>query len=137
MSLFEVKWNPTRRELQQFSRLWVGFFGILGVMSYWGKHSPPTAEIFWAIALLGVAGYFVPGAMRPVYVVWMALALPIGWTVSHGLLLAVFYLIVTPVGFVMRLVRYDPLAREFDRSAKSYWTPHDPAADAARYFKQY
>jgi hypothetical protein len=57
--------------------------------------------------------------------------------VSHLLLLVVYYLVLTPIGLLMRLIGYDPLQRRFDRSAQSYWTPHDPAADDARYFKQF
>jgi hypothetical protein len=67
----------------------------------------------------------------------MALALPVGWSVSHLLLLALFYLVVTPIGLLMKLLGYDPLTRGFDRSASSYWVEHAPPPDAARYFKQY
>ena len=67
----------------------------------------------------------------------MALAMPIGWTVSHLLLLAIFYFLVTPVGLLMRGFGYDAMCSRFDRSAKSYWLKHDPGSDPARYFKQF
>jgi hypothetical protein len=67
----------------------------------------------------------------------MAVALPIGWVISHLILLATYYLVFTPVGLLMRLVGYDPLNRRFDRAAKSYWTQHDSGVETARYFKQY
>jgi hypothetical protein len=137
MALVEVNWNPGRRELKQFALLWIGFFGLIGAYCLWANGSPSAATAFWIVAAAGLAGYAFPNLLRPVYILWMALALPIGWVVSHLLLLAVFYLVVTPIGLMMRLVGYDPLKRQIDRSAKSYWTPHDPAADPARYFKQY
>jgi hypothetical protein len=137
MALVEVNWNPDRRQLKQFALLWIGFFGILGAIGLWAGYSPTAVTALWLIAAAGIVGYFIPHVMRPVYVVWMALALPIGWTISHFLLLAVYYLIFTPVALLLRLVGYDPLARHFDRSAKSYWTPHDPGVAADRYFKQY
>jgi hypothetical protein len=137
MALIEVNWNPVRRELKQFALLWLGFFGLMGAYCLWGKGSPAAATAFWVVAAAGLLGYFQPRVLRPVYILWMALALPIGWTVSHLLLLAVYYLVVTPIGLVMRLIGYDPLNRRFDRSAKSYWTQHDPGAETARYFKQF
>ncbi|MBT2383374.1 hypothetical protein [Streptomyces sp. ISL-11] len=38
------------------------------------------------------------------------------------LLIAVYYLLVTPIGLLSRLVR-DPLTRRWDRGARSYWIP--------------
>jgi hypothetical protein len=137
MALLDVNWNPDRRELKQFALLWIGFFALVGAYAMWIKHSPQTGTILWAVAALGVAGYLRPGFIRPMYVVWMALAFPIGWTISHLLLLVVYYLVLTPIGLLMRLVGYDPMNRQFDRAANSYWTQHDPAAEKSRYFKQY
>jgi hypothetical protein len=136
MALIQVNWNPSRRELRQFALLWIGFFGLVGLWVLW-KGSSTTAVVFWVVATLGLAGSLWPRIMRPIYVVWMALALPIGWCVSHLLLLTVYYLVLTPIGLIMRWVGYDPLCRQLDRSAKTYWTQHDPGSEAARYFKQY
>ena len=74
MALIEVNWNPGRRELKQFALLWVGFFGLLGAYCLWVKGAPHAATVFWVVAAAGLAGYFLPGLMRPVYILWMALA---------------------------------------------------------------
>jgi hypothetical protein len=137
MALIEINWNPGRRELKQFALLWIAFFGLIGAYCLWAKGSMPAATVSWIAAVAGVPGYFQPGLLRPVYVVWMALALPIGWVVSHLLLLVVYYLVVTPIGLLMRLFGYDPLQRRIDRTATSYWVAHEQAADPSRYFKQF
>jgi hypothetical protein len=129
MALLEINWHPDRRELKQFAVLWVGIFSLIGVDCWLRRGALSAAAVFGAIAAAGVVGYFRPGFLRPVYIAWMAVAWPIGWTVSH--------LVLTPIGLLMRLFGYDPLNRRFDRSAESYWTPHDPGADASRYFKQF
>lgn len=137
MALLDINWKPSQRELRAFALMWLGFFALLGVYALWRHESPRAAVAFWAVAAAGIVGLLRPGTFRPVYVVWMALVLPIGWTVSHLLLMIVYYLVLTPIGLLMRLFGYDPLQRGFDRSAPSYWTPHDPGADAGRYFKQF
>ena len=137
MALLEVNWTPGRRELRQFSLLWIAFFGLIGVYFFWAKGATTAATVFWILAAIGPIGYFFPNVMRPIYVAWMALVLPIGFVVSHTLLLFVYYLVLTPIGLIMRVVGYDPMQRQIDRNAKTYWTPHDPAADSARFFKQY
>jgi hypothetical protein len=137
MALLDINWNPGRRELKQFALLWIAFFGLVGAYILWAKPSWPTTYVLWGVASLGIVGYILPRAARPIYVLWMALAMPIGWCVSHLLLLSVYYLVVTPIGLLMRLFGYDPMNRRFDRSATSYWTNHDPSAEPARYFKQF
>lgn len=137
MALLDVNWRPSRRELRQFALIWIGFFGLIGVYCLWRQDSLRAATAFWVVAAAGIVGYLRPGIFRPVYVLWMALAFPIGWTISHLVLLILFYLVLTPIGLLMRLFGYDPMERKLDRSAKSYWTAHHPAMDAARFFKQY
>jgi len=44
---------------------------------------------------------------------------------KHVLLLFVFYLIITPLGVVLRLFRYDPLRLNFDHTQKTYWVRKD------------
>jgi hypothetical protein len=137
MALLQLNWKPNRRELRQFAALWVGFFGLIGLYCFLVRESSTAAIVLWAISVVGVGGWFVPSLIRPLYVVWIALAMPIGWTVSHLLLLAMFYLVFTPIGLIMRACAYDPLARRFDRVAKSYWHDHERNAEFHRYFKQF
>jgi hypothetical protein len=137
MALLEVNWNPDRRELRQFAILWVTFFALFGAYCQWLIGAPLAATLLWGVAAIGVGGYFRPDILRPAYIVWMALALPIGWTTSHLLLICVYYLVLTPIALLMRLFGYDPMQRELDRSANSYWMPHDPGADRSRYLKQF
>lgn len=137
MALLNVNWDPGDRELRQFSLLWIAFFGLIGAYCLWGAETWETTLVLWAVAAIGLLGVLVPSLMDPIYTLWMLIAFPIGWVISHVLLLTVFYLVLTPIGLVMRLFGYDPMKLQFDRAAKSYWVPHDPEADRERYFKQY
>ncbi len=49
--------------------------------------------------------------MRWVYIGWMILAFPIGWTVSQVMLAVMFFGLFTPIGLVFRLIGRDPLHR--------------------------
>ena len=88
-------------------------------------------------AVIGLAGLVAPPVVRPVYVVWMALAFPIGWTVSHLMMAVVFYLVVTPIGIIMRMCGRDPMRRRIDRSAKSYWVRRPSTTNIKHYFRQF
>ena len=52
-----------------------------------------------------------PEWLRSIYVGWMVLAFPIGWTVSQVMLAVMFFGLFTPIGLVFRLIGRDPLQR--------------------------
>ena len=137
MAMIDINWNPGRRELRQFAGLWLVFFGGIAVWMYFrdGAGPWPTALAVLAAAV-GFPGLLVPALLRPVWVVWMAAAFPIGWTVSHLLLGAIFYLVVTPIGLLIRLFGHDPMTRKFDPEAMTYWVEHE-TSEASRYFRMY
>ncbi|MCE5270112.1 SxtJ family membrane protein, partial [bacterium] len=63
---------------------------------------------------------------------WMKLAHALGWFNTRLLLILVFYLVLTPVGLLMRLFGKRPLSLGWDKDAPSYWIerekkPFDPA----------
>jgi hypothetical protein len=69
---------------------------------------------------LVIAGLLVPPAARAFHTAWMRFAVALGHVNSRVLLTLVYYLGVTPYGFVTRLVGRDPLRRRGGR-AGSYW----------------
>ena len=75
--------------------------------------------------------------MRFIYVGWMVLAFPIGWTVSQVMLAIMFFGLFTPIGLVFRLIGRDPLQRTRPSGRESYWEPKPTPADLRRYFKQF
>jgi hypothetical protein len=139
MSLIETNWNPSRGELRQFAGIWLpALFGSVGALTLWQTHSLSWAAVFWgAAAVVALVGLLKPEFIRPVFVAWMSVAYPVGWTISHLLLATIFYLVITPVGLVLRALGYDPMNRVLDRSAKTYWFLHEPGDGAARYFRQF
>ncbi len=139
MALIELDLNPTRRALRWFGALWFpGFFAIVGAIVLHGTGSLAAAGITWGGALLiAAAGLLSPRFMRVVYVGWMRAVYPIGWLISHLMLAVTFYLVITPIGLLMRLVRRDALKLRSGGSGPTYWTPYEPDERASRYFQQF
>jgi hypothetical protein len=136
--MIAINKNPSKKELILFGLLGLAFFGLIGLSALHKTHSIHAARNIWvAGAVLFAAYYAVPPIRRPIYLGWMYAAYPIGWVISHVLLALAFWGVIVPVGLLMRVVSRDPLARAFDPSAKSYWTPHEPGTDASRYFRQF
>lgn len=136
--MIDLNLNPSQKELKWFAALQVLFFTLVAWVCYKG-----TGNDFWPGVLLfvsltvGVLGWAMPALMKKVYVVWMIAVYPIGWTISHVLLAAIFYTLVTAIGLIMRGIGRDPLQRRFDKSASSYWQRREAPKSTSRYFRQF
>lgn len=138
MALVDINWNPSSKELRVFSLLLIAFGAIVAAVLYGRFESQtPSAVVLLLTSIIGLVGLAAPLLIRPVYVVWMGLAFPIGWTVSHVMMLAVYYLVLTPIGLAMRLCGRDPMQRRIDLEAKTYWLPRSNRSDLKSYFRQF
>jgi hypothetical protein len=139
MALIELKVDPSRRELCLFGMVLLpAFLALVGAMIWMASGSSRTAIAIWSIGLcVSVIGMMYLPFMRLVYVTWMYAAYPIGWTVSHLMFASVYYLILTPLGLLLRVVRKDQLERRFEPSIRSYWVPRKQIEDVDQYFRQY
>ena len=138
MALIDVNWKPPRGQLRQFAVLFLIFIGGLGTILYFKGKPLIVSEVLWNLAwIVGLAGLIFPPLVRPVYVVMMAVALPIGFVVSTILMLVIYFLIMTPIGLVMRLFGYDPMRMRPNPGVESFWIERPPSSDVRRYFRQY
>ena len=139
MAVIEINRNPTRRQLNQFGFIWLGFLVLFGAIARFKLDAPNLALGLWVAALVvPVVGWLIPSVMRAVFLGMSYAAWPIGFVVSHVILALVYYLVFTPVGLAMRIFGYDPMKRGFDESVSSYWVTRDPAAaETKRYFRQF
>ena len=139
MALIELNTNPTDRQLRQFAGLVLPLFALLVGAILWWRFGQTTAA--WTVCVVavvvGAAGVVYPALVRPVYLGWMYASYPIGWVIGHVVMGVVFFLVLTPIGLVMRFLGRDPLDRKFDESQASYWQRRDPPSDPSRYFRQF
>ena len=71
-------------------------------------------------AVLAIWGLAAPNSLRPVHYWWMRFALLLSKVTTPIILGIVFYLIISPMGLVMRLLGKDPMQREKDDSLETY-----------------
>jgi hypothetical protein len=127
------KIKVTRDSVRKFGIL----FSIIGVLL--AGYLIYRGNAHWHWALVGSFFFLVTAfvgypVLRPLYIGWMAFAFVLGWINTRLLLGVFFYLILTPIGLVLRLGGKDLLDQKIDRSARSYWKKREKQAfDPARY----
>lgn len=139
MALVEINWRPARNELRVFGFGLTAFCLVIGVVVFRADREFGWLESLLAgIAVLSLAvSFLAPDWLRPVYVVFVVVAFPIGWVLSHVILAAIFYGVFTPIGLAMRLFGRDPMHRVWDPDAETYWTPHKARDKREDYFRQF
>ena len=116
--------DTSKRSLRSFGYV-VGLvlIGIAAVV-LWQHDWSPTTAVYWLGGIGGalvVLGLLVPLVLRPVYRVWMALAVVLGFVMTRVLLTTVFFFVLTPIGLLMRVFGNDPMHRALDPKIPSYW----------------
>jgi hypothetical protein len=94
---------------------------MIGGISWWRGHSLVPLVLWTSAALVAAPALMRPAWLAPVEKCWLALGARLAWINTRIILTAVFYLVVTPIGTVVRLF-FDPLDRRMLRDQTSYWT---------------
>jgi hypothetical protein len=107
--------------LREFAFVTAGLFaGLFGVFLPWLFKAAYPAWPWLLGAGLAAWGGLAPRTLRPLYRTWMKFGLLLNRITTPLVLGLVFYLVVFPIGLIMRLTGRDPMTRRFDDSADSY-----------------
>lgn len=111
----------TIKELREFGLLIGGIIaGLFGlILPLIRGYSLPIIPWVIAIILVGLA-ISLPKSLAPIYRFWMKIGLYVGWLESRIVLSIVFFIILTPMAFIIKLFNRDTMARRFDFEVETY-----------------
>lgn len=137
MSLVSINWNPDKKELKKFGiSMWVGF-GILGIISLFILDKSGLAYFCWIFGIIaGGLGLSQQKIALPVYWAWMAIAFVMGNIISRVLVVLFYYLMITPIGIIMRLSGRDKLKLKKPDS-DTYWVDAPAPQCKERFERQF
>jgi hypothetical protein len=100
-------WMPdSLQSASWYPKTWMGLAGISGAFL--------------------VVGFTVPSILHPFNVVWMKFAMVLNMIVSPIVMGLLFFLTVTPMAILVRIMGKDLLRLRLEKDAKSYWIERDP-----------
>jgi hypothetical protein len=143
--------QPDRRQLRQFAWVSLFFFPGLGAFLAW-KYGLPMEWVYALVGLglvvalvelvlaeaLGSVGTLLEKLIpRAFFQLLTLLAFPIGFVLSHVLMALIYYLVMTPIGLIFRLIGRDAMGRKPDPKLVTYWHDRGAPRSPASYFKLY
>lgn len=99
------------------------------------------AVIGWSVVAvigavcMGALALWAPRRLTPLSKAWMGLGMLMGRVVNPLVFGLMFFALITPVGWVMRLRGRDALRLRLDPSAQSYWVDRRPPGPRPESFK--
>ena len=109
----------TRKQLRSFGVILAAGFTVISIAPVIRGHSPRSWGLDVAL-IFGALGLVFPMVLSPVYRVWMKLAEVLAWVNTRIILTVLYYGLIVPIGWLLRMRGGDPMRLKFDRQANSY-----------------
>lgn len=109
-------------------------FAAIGLLPLWRQGS----WHLWALivaAVFGATALVAPALLAPLKKLWLGLGNLLRRVTTPLVLAFIFYVVLTPMGLLLRLLGKDLLRLQRDAKAETYWIERDPPGPAPESFK--
>ena len=115
----------SRSEGRRFGLTVGGAFLALTALLWWRDHMLIAAVTGAIAGLLLIAGLTIPSYLGPIEAAWMGLARAVSKVTTPIVMGVVYYLVLTPVGLIMRLFGRNPLVKKQQDGEAGVWLTRD------------
>jgi hypothetical protein len=124
-SEMRAKAQPVRSSNRQFGLIFAVFLLFLGALPALRGQSPATLLLVAAL-LFAVLAWLQPGWLERPHRAWIMLGDVLHRITNPLILGLVFWGVMTPIGWFLRLKERDFFGLKIDRAAESYWVAREP-----------
>jgi hypothetical protein len=134
----DIPFHPPTRTLRVFGGgLTILLLG-LAIWRFAVEDAVVAPAVLGAVAaVIAALTWAYPALLRPVFVAWMIAIFPINWLLTRVLLACIFYLMVTPLALVFRLMGRDLLERRLRPDQETYWSAKATREDVDSYLRPF
>lgn len=125
--------STSREEVRKFGLAGLVFFAVIAGVALW-KDRQTALMIFGGLDAFMLLFIALPGPMAPVYRGWVFVAQKIGHVMNTIILSITFFLVITPMALLRRLMGKRPMALKPDPEASTYWVRRKVPAQSRRQF---
>ena len=119
---------------RSFGLVFAGVFLLVGLLPLFNGHGPRNWALWVAVAFVAVA-VLAPKLLAPFNRLWAKFGLLLHRITSPLVLGIMFFVVITPMGWIMRALGKDLLRLKIDPAATSYWiarTPPGPTPESLK-----
>jgi len=128
--------TKTVQELRKFGFAFSGGLTLLGSLLLW-RGKAPAPWVLGAAAVVLTLALLAPAALRPLEKLLATIFRWVTASLTYVILVLTYYLVVTPIGIIMRLLGKDPLHLKREPSRSSFWVPVEEDGPHSRPDKPY
>ena len=104
------------------------FFLVFFIMAFWSFRGDfyqiRTLPLYVSLIFL-ILGLINSKLLLPLNKLWFNFGMFLGSIISPIIMALVFFVVVTPIGILMRIFKKDLLLKKKDKNLKSYWIKRD------------
>ena len=99
------------------------FFVVFLIISLWPLTHEGSIRIWSVIisAVFLILGLLNSKLLAPLNLFWFKLGMILGAIISPIVMGIVFFIVVTPTGFILRIMGKDLLNKKYDKEKETYW----------------
>ena len=125
-----------KTDLRKFG-ITVGFILlIIAGLLFWKENESFHVSLTIGIILCSLS-IALPIILKPIFWIWMICAILIQWIVTRIILSAIYYLIITPVGLIGRLLGKQFIELKWNSNNSTYWNYRLNKSEVGDYKKQF
>lgn len=127
--------DQSNSALKKFGITIGGVLLIIGLILLYYNSASYLAFLI-AGGILLTAGLLLPIILKPFNIVWMMIAIVLGFIMTRVILSILFYFVITPIGFLARIFGKEFLQPGFQKNGKTYWEKRTIRTDTKQNFER-
>lgn len=136
--MFALHRIPSKSQLRWFGLSIFVVLCVFAFIAWWRFSAEFISVLLLSVGMaIAVTYYVLPQSQGAIIRGFRLLTLPLQIIVSFLLLAVLYYLIITPIGLMLRLCGRDPLAKRLNSEAPTHWEDCVTSAETGSYFRQY
>ena len=124
-----------KKELKAFGLIMAAAFVVLGLL-FMRRRGEFPATIAVLVVLFFVSSFWGHFILKPLHKIWMAFSIILGRITNTVILTILFYLVLLPTGFAVKLFKGDFLGLKFDKKRLSFWEKKTKITEAREYYEK-
>ena len=116
--------KATKKNIRNFGFLISAVLILLGIYFSF-KNNTLELNLLLSSIFFALSGIFFPIIIKPLYFIWMVLAILLGFVMTRIILIVLFYLVVFPTGILAKLTGVKLIDSKFRSAKDSYWIKKD------------